>query len=308
MRIVSYNVRYFGHGLRGLASTAAAKQRIAKALSSLDPLPDVVCLQEVEHRSIRSLVAHRGGQSGESQLDAFMRHLSAAFQETRRASPYRAIYFPAHVYGVGAFKVYTTGLAMLLHTDQVQLVNCNESAPHSVTHYNSSRFRAAKQTRICAHAELEGKKGENFHVFNTHLSLPTPFDRSFWREERRMGHGPNQLQEARALSSFISMSAGKEPFVLCGDFNSAPGSPVYRFLRDEMSLSVAQEQLKQIKGDDPDQFPTAGFMQMRMHLDHLFGSGVNWVDLQETHTFGCPNSRFDGLSDHMPLIARFSVG
>jgi hypothetical protein len=41
-----------------------------------------------------------------------------------------------------------------------------------------------------------------------------------------------------------------------------------------------------------------------MHLDHLFaGNGVRWVDLAGTTPFG--QGPFHGLSDHVPLIARF---
>ena len=64
MRIVSYNVRYFGHALKGLASTAGAKTRISRAIASLRELPDVGCLQEVETRPLRSGLAHRGGHAG----------------------------------------------------------------------------------------------------------------------------------------------------------------------------------------------------------------------------------------------------
>ena len=53
---------------------------------------------------------------------------------------------------------------------------------------------------------------------------------------------------------------------------------------------------------------TAGFMHMRMHLDHIFsGGGVRWLDAEETRPFGDTRSRFHGLSDHMPLIARFQL-
>jgi hypothetical protein len=49
-------------------------------------------------------------------------------------------------------------------------------------------------------------------------------------------------------------------------------------------------------------------MHMRMHLDHIFsGPGVRWLDTEETHPFGDPRSRFHGLSDHKPLIARFDL-
>ena len=59
MRLVSYNVRYFGHALKGLASTATSKQDIADAISNLTPMADVIALQEVETKSIRSSAAHR---------------------------------------------------------------------------------------------------------------------------------------------------------------------------------------------------------------------------------------------------------
>ena len=47
IRILSYNVRYFGHATRGLASTGAAMRRIAEAIAALEPSPGIVCLQEV---------------------------------------------------------------------------------------------------------------------------------------------------------------------------------------------------------------------------------------------------------------------
>ncbi|HEX8537364.1 MAG TPA: endonuclease, partial [Cystobacter sp.] len=34
---------------------------------------------------------------------------------------------------------------------------------------------------------------------------------------------------------------------------------------------------------------------------------VRWLDTDGTHAFGDTRSRFHGLSDHMPLIARFQV-
>jgi endonuclease/exonuclease/phosphatase family metal-dependent hydrolase len=93
---------------------------------------------------------------------------------------------------------------------------------------------------------------------------------------------------------------------VCGDFNSPPGSPVYRLLAEESGFSGAQATLGQIDGADPRAYPTAGFLRLRMHLDHLFaGNGVRWVDLDGTARFGDRRSPFAGLSDHVPLIARF---
>ena len=120
-----------------------------------------------------------------------------------------------------------------------------------------------------------------------------------------MGFGVNQLAEARVLADYLKLRSKNEPYLVGGDFNSTPGSPVYRYLTGDGGLSGAQETLKQIDANDPKGFSTAGFMRMRMHLDHLFGHGVDWADLDGTYAFGDAKGAFHGLSDHVPLIARF---
>lgn len=306
MRVVSYNVRYFAHGLKGLASTAGMKQRISDALHALRPLPDLVCLQEIETRSIRAGVAYRNS-NGDNQLNSFLRHLKESFARHHEELPYAAYYFPAHTYRVGAVRIYTTGLAALVNRNTLEVLRDNQEAPHSITHYGTQWLKPAKQTRICAHLHVRDRQGKAFHVFNTHLSLPSVFAREFWAEERRMGHGRNQLSEAEALLRFIDEKSGNEPFILGGDFNSGPASPVYRLLTEKARLIGAQEALAQLDPRNPEAFCTAGFLNMRMHLDHLFGAKVRWVDLEETAPFGDPQSRFFGLSDHAPLIARFEL-
>ncbi len=308
MRIVTYNVRYFAHGLKGLASTAKGKSRIASALSSMVELPELICLQEVEARSIRSGIAHRGGGQAETQLEAFMRHLRAGLREQGQKTPYQAWYFPAHTYRLGGVKFYTTGLAMLVNTDRLGVIDDNRQAPQSVTHYGEGTIRRAKQTRIVAHLHLEDSKGKKFHLFNTHLSLPSPFTSDFWKQKVRMGHGQNQLAEAKVLSEYLATRSKNEPYLIGGDFNSAPGSPVYRHLTQQGGLQGAQEALKQIDAEDPKGFSTAGFLQLRMHLDHLFGHRVDWLDVEGSHPFGDASSEFHGLSDHVPLVARFEPG
>lgn len=304
MRVVSYNVRYFGHGLKGLASTAGSKRAIAAALSALDPLPDVVSLQEVETRSIRAGVAHRGAHPDETQLQAFVRHLTDTFHQRGLVMPYSAFYFPAHTYALGPVKFYTTGLAMLVNQQQLQVIADNGQRPHAITHHASPAFKRMKQTRIAAHLHLEDQAGKTFHLFNTHLSLPSWRAKEFWSQPGKMGFGKNQLAEAKAVSEFASAVARQEPYLLMGDFNTAPATPVYEYLTREAKLRGAQEELKQIDLRRPEAFATAGFMRMRMHLDHIFGhGGLEFVDLEGTKTFGDPHSPFSGLSDHVPLIA-----
>ena len=123
-----------------------------------------------------------------------------------------------------------------------------------------------------------------------------------------MGNGINQLHEARALAEVVQRTSGPEPFVVCGDFNSPPASPVFRYFCDEARFTSAQVAVGQIDPRLSRGFPTAGFMHLRMHLDHIFSSpGVRWLDAEGTCAFGDPSSRFHGLSDHMPLIARFQL-
>lgn len=306
LRIVSYNVRYFGHALRGLASTRGSKRGVAEALARLDPPADIVCLQEVETISLRSRLAFRRSHEQETQLEAFMAELEMAFEKKPPPFPYDAFYFRAHVSRLGNTPLQSMGLAMLVNRFKLKIDAHNCESPHNITYHHVLRWKDRKQTRICAHMKLTAGE-RSFHIFNTHLSLPTPFDRQFWTSKQKMGFGVNQLHEARTLAAFIQRHAGSDPFVVCGDFNSAPASPVYRYLTEDVGLVGVQRTLGQIDGE-PKSFPTAGFMNLRMHLDHLFSGGsVRWLDLDGTCKFGDKSSPFWGKSDHMPLIARFSL-
>jgi endonuclease/exonuclease/phosphatase family metal-dependent hydrolase len=233
MRIASYNVRYFSHGIRGLAPTRRSLSRIAEALAVVSP--EILCLQEVR---------------SESQLADFRRELGGRYQ---------ALHFPAH-----PRRMYPTGLAILIQGRQVK--------GREVLQLSDGRG----ERRICAHVDLDG-----LHVFNAHLSVPAL--------GRRPGHAGAQLREAIRLREFVIERANGEPFLLCGDFNSSPSSPVAR----------------QFVADAPTT-PSFGFGPLRLRLDYLFGgNGVTWLDGEESHRFGDRRGRFHGLSDHVPQIARF---
>ena len=308
VRVVSYNVRYFGHGLRGLASTRRVAKSIASALVALEPRPAIVCLQEVETISLRSSALFSGRARGEMQLESFMGELERVAEAAGHPSTFDAIYFPAHVYGPARAPVYTTGLAVLVDRTQFTIDVSNRALPHSITHHHTRALKGAKQTRICAHLKLRDPAGRALHVFNTHLSLPSPFAKGFWTSKGRLGHGSNQLVEAETLSRFVHDQARGEAFIVCGDFNSAPHSPVYRALTQGAAFVGAQEMLGAVHPEDPRAFPTAGFMRLRMHLDHLFSSHhVEWLDLEGSRPFGDVESPFHALSDHIPLIGRFRL-
>jgi endonuclease/exonuclease/phosphatase family metal-dependent hydrolase len=307
LRVASYNVRYFGHALKGLASTASSKARIAAAIANLTPLADVVCLQEVETNSLRSTAAHRGRSKSHTQLDAFLVHLQQALLQRSQRATYRAFYYPAHAYQLGPIRVYTTGLAILVNEQTLRVLQGNSSKPFDVTARPHSLLKRMKQTRIAAHLHLENARGRDFHLFNTHLSLPTPWASEFWKQRQKMGFGRNQLAEAVAVSDYVKQVSHRAPFVLVGDFNSAPATPVYRLLTEERKMVSAQSVLKQIDPHRADSFSTAGFLNLRMHLDHIFGHQVDFTDMQDTFRFGDTQSPFHGLSDHVPLIARFEI-
>ena len=307
LRIVTWNVRYFGHALRGLASTRRGKSGVAAALAALQPMADIICLQEVETISLRSSLVFRRAHQTETQLESFMSELEQAFEQRPPPFPYDAYYFRAHANRLGNTQLSSMGLAVLVNRYRLKIDSHNAEAPEKITYHHVKRWRDRKQARICAHLRLEAPGGRPFHVFNTHLSLPTPFARDFWTVRDKMGFGINQLHEARSLAAFIRKHAADEPFVVCGDFNSPPASPVYRYLTEEAGLLGVQQKLKQIDGS-PRGFPTAGFMNLRMHLDHLFSGGpVRWLDLDLTAPFGDKQSPFAGKSDHMPLVARFEL-
>jgi endonuclease/exonuclease/phosphatase family metal-dependent hydrolase len=308
IRILSYNVRYFGHATRGLASTKQAMQRIAQAIALLDPLPAIVCLQEVETRSLRSTVAHRGDQT---QLERFMQMLSVALAEVSKVDAYDAYYFPAHAYRLSArTHVYTTGLAILAHCDFV-VDHHNAETPHDITHRRTHLIRRFKQTRICAHVRFrhQAQKAHGpIDIFNTHLSLPTALSPAFWTQPRRLGWGANQLQEAENLVRFVERERKSDRFLVVGDFNALPGSPVYRRLVEEQGWIDAFAQRYRLTPQELAGWPTAGFMRLRMHLDHIFaGRSLRWLDFDDTHAFGDRTAPFHGLSDHVPMVARCRV-
>lgn len=303
LRVMTYNVRYFGHATRGLASTSATITRIARSLAALDPTPDLVCLQEVETQSLRSMTMNRRRHPEETQLERLMNELEMALAAAGKPDSYTAYYFPAHTYRLTAqTNIYTTGLAVIAR-DAFKIGHHNADRPHDITHRRV--VKNLKQTRICAHVSFEHESGHTFDVFNTHLSLPNVFTKEFWTGKQRLGFGPNQLKEAKTLADFIEKERRSEHFIVVGDFNALPGSPVDRYLQGERGLVDAFSSVQSFNESESRAWPTAGFMNLRMHLDHVYSChGLEWVDFADSHPFG-KKGPFAGLSDHVPLIARF---
>src|SRR5258706_11652851 len=189
MKVVSYNVRYFSHRAWGFLPSAGTLAAIGGALSASGA--DVICLQEVEGRSLRSRFR--------PQFDA----LSSALGD------YRGRYFPVHRLG----PIYSTGLAVLVRQGEIVRADV---IPLS----------SGIERRGCAHVQLR-----DLHVFNTHLSLPGL---------ARFGYGKKQLLQAQELRQIVAERAGSDPFIVCGDFNARPSSPVHRLLAERWSSPPTQ--------------------------------------------------------------------
>jgi endonuclease/exonuclease/phosphatase family metal-dependent hydrolase len=308
IRIMTYNVRYFSHGTRGLASTRRSMAGIARAIAELDPLPDIVCLQEVETASLRANLAHWRERKDDTQLSRLMALLHRELSEAGKEDGYEGYYFPAHAYTLTrATNFFTTGLAILARRG-FSVDRHNAEAPRDITHRRLQLVRGLKQTRISAHLRIAHPSGQTIDIFNTHLSLPATWTAEFWFSRNRMGYGRNQLVEAKNLVNFIDGERTSDRFLVVGDFNALPGSTVYRYLTEERGLVDAFCTVAGCDADELRRWPTAGFLNLRMHLDHVFtGPGIEWIDFDESDPFGRRGARFHGLSDHVPLIARCRV-
>lgn len=296
LTLMTWNVRYFGHGLGGLRATEGWMRLAARAIAQLDPLPDVVALQEVETASLR------GGLGPRPQIQRFLDHLDAALDDHGLDTRFMGLHFPAHRYALPRVPpLYTTGLAVLVR-DTVEVVAHNADDPHDITHVRLARFARFKQRRIAAHVRLRARGGdEEVDLFNTHLSLPAFLEVGPTRVPRKMGHGTNQLKEAFRVLEFLELKRGEHAVVL-GDFNSAPDSPVYNAFTDRGLIDAHRQ-----GGDEnPDEHASARFLNQRMHIDHVFSTpSVHWQDFH-AHRID-ENGPFWGLSDHAPKVGRLEV-
>lgn len=293
LNLMTWNVRYFGHGTGGLRASDAWMHRLAGAVATLDPLPDVIALQEVEDRSLRA------GMHPLGQHRRFLRALNEA-----RGTPggWHGMYFPAHRYAVPGFApAYTTGLAVLVGPG-LHVERHNAELPHDITHVRLRAFRALKQRRVAAHVRIRARGG-TLDLFNTHLSLPAFLEVGPHRVPVRMGHGTNQLHEAQALLRYVgAQTVGSA--VIVGDFNSAPGSPVYRAIL-EAGLVDGFAAARGFDHDDLHDWHTAAFRDQRMHIDHVFATPcVRWLDFGDHQIDTGP---LGGLSDHAPKIGRLML-
>ena len=310
--ILTWNVRYFGHGLRGLRSTNNWIDKIASCIANLEQLPDVLALQEVESFSLRA------GSKDRAQHEVFQTLLNQALKASGIEKRYELFYFPAHRYGLGSkFALYTTGLAFLVCSD-LRVVEENSERPENITEIAGSGMGTLKQTRIVARLLVETRRKAQLEIFNTHLSLPTFRQVGVHRIASSMGQGLNQLAEINRLCRFTAPSSlasaylhqsGHQPHsepqlpsppraqLLVGDLNSEPSSPVYEHL--------LQDGWRDLTHESDHRLNTAGFMHLRMHIDHAFfrGEGSGEVEVHDIDA----RDPFFKLSDHSPKMVSLDL-
>ncbi len=306
MQLLSWNVRYFGHGLRGMRATDRWMERIVAAIAARDPLPDVLALQEVEDRSLRvGLQGH--------QLERFVAKL-------RRVTGrhWSGHHWSAHRYEA-ALPVYGQGQALVLGEG----VELRDAERFDITHVRLPAFKRLKQRRIAVHARL-AFQGRPIDLVQVHLSLPAFFERGDPPPgTRRMGFGSNQLREIERTLDWVGgrlTEAGlwvpdhelvdadghplhepEVPAVLLGDLNSQPGTAVTQRL-EEAGWLDAFRQGAGLGLDEQRAMGTHAFLGTPMHIDHLYTRGRVAFAPREVHLLG--EGPFAGLSDHTPKEGR----
>ena len=308
LNIVSWNVRYFSHPTRGITSTDRGLRRIAKALADLDPQPDVIALQEIDEQSLRSALVRatrRSGSEPASPLDRFVSSLND-WSLARGGHLYQTQFYPAHGHD-RRLPLISTGLAILYRSSLEQLDH-NGHDPLDITHRRISRLGSIKQKRICAWSRFrDPRRQTTFDVFNTHLSLPAFLQRAQGPNGRRFGEADNQLREVDRVLEFTMRRGRPETTLLVGDFNALPGSRVYNRITGSTLLRDAHADHLGLATHEMERLPSAGFMNLRYRLDHIFsGPEVRFTDFRHTRPFGADHP-MRGLSDHVPLVGRFSI-
>ncbi|MBT9560227.1 MAG: endonuclease/exonuclease/phosphatase family protein [Myxococcales bacterium] len=305
IRLLSWNVRYFSHATRGITSLDQTQRGIASVIAKMDPQPDIIALQELDDFSIRSVIGRAGGRSkrGEpvSNFDRFFESLNRESLE-RGGHLYQAQFYPAQGHK-GGLPLYSTGLG-ILYRSSLQQVDHNGPEPHDITHRRISQLSKLKQKRICAWGRFRDGEQE-FDVFNTHLSLPAFLKRASGPTGGRFGESDNQVKEIESLLDFVSRTSDLDATVLVGDFNALPGSRVYSTVAERLRDAHATH-----IGAPPDHMVhmhSAGFMNLRYRLDHVFaGRRIQFHDFHDTAPYGRTHP-WVALSDHSPLVGRFSV-
>lgn len=271
---MSWNVRYLSHGTGGAFATERQFVRVAEAIGALQPMPDVLALQEIENGSLRG-----GARPQLERLVGALHRVSARV--------YQPLYLPAHRYVFAGASVYTTGLGWLVAPS----LPIGPVTRDDITHVRLPAFARLKQRRIATGVRV-WLDGQPLDLFNTHLSLPAFLEAGLHQVPSRMGWGTNQLAEVDALLRVVG--APDRPVVVVGDFNAEPNSPVLARVRGAGWSVCAPAG------------PSAAFLGWRFFIDHVLHAPS--VNVLPVDTGTVDEGPFAGLSDHAPRVVDLTIG
>lgn len=177
--------------------------------------------------------------------------------------------WPHYAYGKNA--IYTKG-----HHGNAILSKYSIVEWHNL---NLSRFRRASRSLLHGRIELPNGKGP-LHLLCVHLDLL----------------GFERKRQIRKLKTYIdALIPSAEPFILGGDFNDWHGR-IGRALESQLGM---QEAFRESSGQYARTFPSHRPM---LRMDRIYFRGV---ELQDSVCLA--RHPWDELSDHLPLLARFSA-
>ncbi|WP_426594633.1 endonuclease/exonuclease/phosphatase family protein [Cellulomonas sp. McL0617] len=133
------------------------------------------------------------------------------------------------------------------------------------------------QKRSALATTLTTASGASLRVTSVHL-------------QHRASNTPTRLDQLKALTTAAPVTP---PEVLAGDFNATPGSPEITFLTDAGWISAIDA------AGDPSQ-NTSTSLDPTERIDWVFGQGVTFTSAK-----ALPGNT---ESDHLPVVARLSVG
>lgn len=270
IRIMSWNVNYFGSPMRSNDSSGSQRQRMLEFVRKAGP--DILCLQDMQ------VIENRG------EGDPFVDNIA----DIMKAGNFTAVFFPFNYAYNGINYADKTGVMIF---SRFPVIDTGSVETEGKTAGERSGFIG-----ITAN-------GKNLRIYNGHLSSmslwPSVREKAGVRYfrgdstrlrirgiyERIKDYGASHAREADVIRDFIGKSP--VPVIFAGDLNSVPSSYVYHRLKKGMKDAFLE------KG-----FATGGTYNRvfpKLRIDAILHS----PDFK-THKYYRP---VVDMSDHLPVIA-----
>jgi CCR4-NOT transcription complex subunit 6 len=273
---------------------------------------DLVCLQELEERDFNTW------------LNPYMNSIGYHGIMCRKT---RDLLGDDSQDGCATF--YKADRFSLLSEHRIDYTNSVKSILKSFKDEKSAGAFALPVHNVATLVQLEMKDSSNLWIINTHLH---------WN--RKNPH--TQLYQVKTLLAELSRLNPGEPFIICGDFNSLPGSAVHEYLSNGfidaksnnygtlyetysslfatddlvkayMDQKSGIQSIKSAYRDETVTMPYSNFVVDKFQgvIDYIWYSGDQLQTLalakeeNYDHIVSLPDEQHP--SDHLPLVAQFEV-